>query len=217
MQAPILYFIDKDSFLTSSRFAQKHPTTKEYIIDVLGAIINKLPTTELPKYHKWRFVNNNWIAVLDCRGMDGFLQDGTPFRITEFGDTPNGWSKEKVVIPETLVETKTKALAIVRELRKEKEYSGCTSQGILWDTDEKSERRLNSAVTIMKDNPNILAIPNFKPSDKVSIVLTLPMAIKAGEDIMLYFGECFAWEDNIAEQINKCTTVEQVKDIVNSL
>ena len=118
---------------------------------------------------------------------------------------------------ETLVKTKEKALAIVKVLRKEKEYSGCTSQGILWDTDEKSERRLNSAVTVMKDNPNVPAIPNFKPSDKVSITLTLPMAIKAGEDIMLYFGECFAWEDNIAEQINKCTTVEQVKDIVNSL
>ena len=117
----------------------------------------------------------------------------------------------------SLEETKTKALAIVRELRKEKEYAGCVSQGIQWDTDEKSERRLNSAVTVMKDNPNVPAIPNFKPSDKVSITLTLPMAIKAGEDIMLYFGECFAWEDNIAEQINKCATVEQVKDIVNSL
>ena len=118
---------------------------------------------------------------------------------------------------EALEKTKTKALAIVRELRKEKEYAGYVSQGIQWDTDEKSERRLNSAVTVMKDNPNVPAIPNFKPSDKVSITLTLPMAIKAGEDIMLYFGECFAWEDNIAEQINKCATVEQVKDIVNSL
>ena len=117
----------------------------------------------------------------------------------------------------SLEETKTKALAIVRELRKEKEYAGYVSQGIQWDTDEKSERRLNSAVTVMKDNPNVPAIPNFKSSDKVNVTLTLPMAIKAGEDIMLYFGECFAWEDNIAEQINKCTTVEQVKDIVNNL
>lgn len=117
---------------------------------------------------------------------------------------------------ESLEKTKEKALAIVKVLRKEKEYSGCTSQGILWDTDEKSERRLTSAVTVMKD-AGLQAIPNFKPSDKVNVTLTLPMATQAGLDIMVHYGKCFDWEDAIIEQISKCTTNEEVKNIVNNL
>lgn len=115
-----------------------------------------------------------------------------------------------------LEETKAKALVIIKDLRKEKEYSGCISQGILWDTDEKSERRLTSAVTIMKD-AGLSAIPNFKPSDKVNVTLTLPMATQAGLDIMIHYGECFAWEDNAIALIEQCVTVDEIKDIVNSL
>ena len=113
-------------------------------------------------------------------------------------------------------ETRIKALSIIRELRKEKEYSGCISQGILWDTDEKSERRLTSAVTLMKD-AQLPAIPNFKPSEGISITLPLEIATQAGMDMMIHYGECFAWEDVIISQIHTCVNEEEIRNIVDSL
>ncbi|WP_027186651.1 hypothetical protein [Desulfovibrio cuneatus] len=110
MQAPTLYFLDTDSFLTSSRPAQLNPATGEYMIDALGAVLTSLPDDDLPEHHRWRLVQGAWVATPDHRGQEGFLPDGSPCKIETWGPLPEGWTVEKPVIPPTLNEARTAKL-----------------------------------------------------------------------------------------------------------
>ena len=111
MQAPTLYFTDADGFLTSSRPAQQHPVTGEFMTDALGAVLIPLPDADLPEHHRWRLVQGAWVATADHRGRKGFLPDGTPCTVATWGPLPEGWTVEKPIIPPTLEEARTAKLA----------------------------------------------------------------------------------------------------------
>ena len=111
MQAPTLYFLDSDDFLTLSRPAQQNPATGEYITDALGAVLTPLPKTALPEHHRWRLVKKAWVATPDHRGREGFMPDGTPHKEEAWGPLPEGWTQEKPVVPPTLEEARTAKLA----------------------------------------------------------------------------------------------------------
>ena len=111
MQAPNLYFLDNDDFLALSRPAQQNPATGEYITDALGAVLTPLPKADLPEHHRWRLVQRAWVATPDHRGREGFMPDGTPHKVGEWGPLPDGWTVEKPIIPPTLEEARTAKLA----------------------------------------------------------------------------------------------------------
>ena len=111
MQAPTLYFLDSDDFLTLSRPAQQNPATGEYITDALGAVLTPLPKAGLPEHHRWRLVQWAWVATPDHRGREGFMPDGSPCKIEAWGPLPEGWTVEKPVVPLTLEEARTAKLA----------------------------------------------------------------------------------------------------------
>ena len=111
MQTPILHFTDTDSFITVSRPAQRNPATGNYMTDALGAVLTPLPESDLPEHHRWRLVKGTWVATADHRGREGFMPDGTPHKVGEWGPLPDGWTVEKPVIPPTLGETRTAKLA----------------------------------------------------------------------------------------------------------
>ncbi len=111
MQAPTLYFIDKEGFFSSSRPAQQNPATGEYITDALGAVLTPGPEADLPEHHRWRLVQGAWVATPDHRGREGFLPDGTPHKVEAWGPLPEGWTQEKPVIPPTLEEARIAKLA----------------------------------------------------------------------------------------------------------
>lgn len=209
MQAPILYFIDKDGFLSSSRPAQQHPIKGTYMTDALGAVLTPLPEADLPEHHRWRLVQGAWVATPDHRGREGFLPDGTPHKVETWGALPEGWAVEKPVIPPTLEEARNTALAAIKQARDSRlENGGLVWQGYLVSVDKEATDRMTS--TAVQFMAGALTEVRWKMSDGEYALLNqeafFAMSMAAGTLVQ----QCYGEEEVKRQQVLKRPTAEAV-------
>lgn len=90
-------------------------------------------------------------------------------------------------------EARVAAFSALREKRKSVEYGGFAFQGQRWDSEEKDELRLNSALK-MFDMTGMEAFPGWKVAEGVYITATLELLQGAALSMMQHYAGAFAVE-----------------------
>lgn len=108
----------------------------------------------------------------------------------------------------TLAEIKAQAREALKAYRQQVEYGGFILNGQRWDSEQKDELRLNSAVKIFE--AGLTEYPGWKIADGVYITLTPQLLQQATIAFMQHTGAAFALEAAKLGQIEALDSSEAV-------
>ena len=168
------------------------------------------PDALLPEHHRWRWTGKKYEATPDYRGTLVYRQDGTTYHPETWGPLPDGDSiTPPPPAPPTLEEEKARAVAALREKRKAVEYGGVEIGGVMWDSAEKDELRLNSVMKLFESG-TLTSYDGWKVGEGVYITLTPAILQQATMAFMEHYGKCFAVEAAKLAQIDALESTEAV-------
>lgn len=118
------------------------------------------------------------------------------------------WEKEMESHMKTVREG---ALHLLKERRKRVEYGGFVFNGQRWDSEEKDEMRLNSAITLM-NTLDLKGFAGWEISANTTIILTLDVASLAAAAMMRHYNDCFVVEREKKDAIARLALPGEVND-----
>ena len=108
------------------------------------------------------------------------------------------------------LETKlAEAFNRLREKRKIVEYGGLVFDGLIWNTAEKDELRLNS-VSRLFDSGAITEFPNWKTSEGQYVTLTPELTTTMTMAFMQHYAHCYMVEVQKMQEIAAMASVEEL-------
>lgn len=151
--------------------------------------------------------------------LDSIIQMYSPVRMWEEQEAQvqdvavgltGSWSPATPTV--TLESTKKDKLAEIAAWRYQRETSGVRFNGTTIATDRQSQAQVTSAFISLSQG--LVQSVQWKGEDGVWVTLNLPEITAIAGAVAAHVQGCFADESAYADQVNACTTIDQVNAIV---
>ena len=123
----------------------------------------------------------------------------------------DNWKIEYTVVPKEVNLVKQNLLKELNWKAREKEEEGITINGKFIDTRRKTQTRITQAVLQAQLTPDITF--DWKNKNGIFETLTADYLIEVSKHIAKHVQTVFTREKELTEQINSCTTIEELKNI----
>lgn len=164
-----------------------------------------------------RWAGAAWVMDENHVGETGWLADGTPHTVKDYGPLPKGFTKTEPPKPKpTVGEAKAAALAKLATKRWEVETKGITVQGLAIPTDRESQALITGAATGALLDPAQVVRWKTGTTDPNGAPVTLPLDAESvkmvAQAVRAHVQACFDAEMDKAAALVKLGTLPAIAE-----